>query len=55
MAKKTYEVVGDSIVHGFKKGETFVADLSETAEKALIDGGHVIVQKIETAVEKPKP
>lgn len=52
MAKKTYEVVGESIVHGFEKGETFVADLAEHDEKLLVDGGHVIVADVEKAFGK---
>jgi hypothetical protein len=43
VSDKTYKVVGEAIVHGFKKGETFVADLVEHEEDLLIRGGHVEV------------
>ena len=51
MAKKEYKVVGDLIVHGFKKGETFAADLPEHEERLLIESGHVkpVKQKETTA------
>jgi hypothetical protein len=63
--KKTYLVVGDSIVHGFAKGSTFTADLEPHEEALLIQGGHVVVkdskkyetaavvEPVETATEKP--
>lgn len=50
---KTYKVVGDAIVHGFKKGETFVADLAKHEERILVDGGHVTVAKEKTEATAP--
>lgn len=41
--KKTYKVVGDLIVHGHAKGETFSMELPEHAEALLIESGHVQV------------
>lgn len=38
---KTYEVVGDAIVHGFRKGETFVAELAAHEEALLVEAGHI--------------
>ena len=65
--KQKFEVVGDSIVHGFKKGQSFTADLGDDAVRYLIEGGHIVIAKaakkkryetaaiadeVETAVEK---
>lgn len=43
MAKKTYRVVGDSLVAGHVKGQTFEFEYTPEQEQALIDGGHVQV------------
>lgn len=49
--KKGYEVVGDAIVHGFRKGEKFVADLFDHEEHLLLVAGHIRV----VPEEKPAP
>jgi hypothetical protein len=49
MSEKTYKVVGETLVHGFKKGETFVANLLEHEEDLLVRGGHVEVVGSKTA------
>ena len=49
MAKKTYEVVGDAVVHGCRKGETFEASLAAHEEALLVEAGHVVVAKAKKA------
>lgn len=48
---KTYEVVGDAIVHGYKKGESFVADLATHEEALLVAAGHIRRKRTEKPEE----
>lgn len=56
--KKTALVVGDSIVHGHKKGEKLTADLAEHEWDLLEAGGHIKFEpakdeiRADTAVER---
>lgn len=53
--KKRYQVVGDALVHGHKKGEKFLAELAEHEESLLAAGGHVVVVADAKPDEAEKP